>query len=53
MGDSGRRIDKVATATTADADATYGTPEANLINELKARLNELIQKLQDCGLMEK
>lgn len=25
--------------TTADADATYGTPEADLINELKADVN--------------
>lgn len=28
--------------TTADADATYGTEEQNLINELKADLNTLV-----------
>lgn len=52
MGDAGRRITKVDAAATADADATYGQPEADLINELKAQLNDLIAKLQDCGLME-
>lgn len=52
MGDAGRRIDKVDEVATADADATYGQPEADLINELKTQLNDLIDKLQDSGLME-
>ena len=30
---------KVATIATADADATYGTAEADLINEIKTALN--------------
>jgi hypothetical protein len=30
---------QVATITTANADATYGQPEADLINEIKAALN--------------
>ena len=53
MGDAGRRIDKVDLAVEPDADATFGQAEADLINELKAQLNDLIAKLQDCGLMEK
>lgn len=52
MGDAGRRIDKVDDVETADADATYGQAEADLINELKTQLNDLIDKLQDSGLME-
>lgn len=30
------------TVTTADADATYGQPEADLINEIKADVNRLL-----------
>lgn len=52
MGDAGKRIDEVALVATADADATYGTPERDLINELKARLNDLINVLKASGLME-
>lgn len=52
MGDAGRRIHKVAAVATADADGTYGAPEATLINELKDQLNDLIAKLQEAGLME-
>lgn len=52
MGDAGRRIQKVAVTTEADADATYGQPEADLINELKTIINDLIAQLKDCGLME-
>jgi hypothetical protein len=39
-----RAIGDAATlAVTADADATYGQPEADLINELKANFNALAQ----------
>ena len=31
--------------TTADADATYGQPEADLINELKADVNTLVARV--------
>jgi uncharacterized membrane protein len=35
----------VAPVATANADATYGQPEADLINELKTKLNALIAEL--------
>lgn len=33
--------------TTADADATYGTPERDLINEMKADINTLVADLNN------
>ena len=36
----------VADVATANADATYGQPEADLINELKAQLNALLGRLR-------
>lgn len=39
LGDAG------ATVVTADADATYGQPEADLINELKVSVNLIIAQL--------
>ena len=36
----------VAKVTLADADATYGTEERDLINALKAKVNELIDALK-------
>lgn len=39
----------VAAVATANADATYGQPEADLINELKTKLNALLTSLKDAG----
>lgn len=44
-GSTGAFVTAVATITTANADATYGQPEADLINELKTKLNALIAEL--------
>lgn len=41
----------VTAITTADADATYGQPEADLINELKADFNTLRTNLRAAGLV--
>lgn len=41
----------VADVATADADGTYGAPEASLINELKTQLNALLAKLRIQGLI--
>lgn len=35
------KVDHVAAVATANADAIYGQPEADLINELKAQVNAL------------
>ena len=42
----------VANVATADADATYGQPEADLINELKTKLNAALASLRAAGLMD-
>lgn len=39
----------VADVAEADADATYGQPEADLINELKAQMNALLASLRSNG----
>mgnify|MGYP000901228002 CR=1 FL=1 len=41
----------VADIATADADGTYGSPEATLINELKTQLNSLLAKLRTAGII--
>lgn len=41
----------VADVATADADATYGQPEADLINELKTQVNALLAKLRIAGII--
>lgn len=41
----------VADVATADADATYGQAEADLINELKAQLNLALAALRAHGLI--
>jgi predicted RecA/RadA family phage recombinase len=41
----------VAAVATANADATYGSPEADLINELKAQVNAILVALKAAGLM--
>jgi hypothetical protein len=41
----------IAAAATADADATYGQPEADLINELKTKLNSLLTAARNAGLI--
>jgi len=42
----------VTNVATADADATYGQTEADLINELKTKLNAALAALRAAGLME-
>jgi hypothetical protein len=41
----------VADIATADADATYGAPEATLINELKVQVNALLAALRTAGIV--
>jgi hypothetical protein len=41
----------VATVATANADATYGQPEADLINELKTKLNALLVECRKAGII--
>ena len=41
----------VADVATANADATYGTPERDLINELKTQVNALLTSLRDAGII--
>lgn len=41
----------VATVATADADATYGQPEADLINECKDQLNALLAELRTLNVI--
>ena len=50
---TGKALSAVADVATADADGTYGTPEADLINELKAQLNALLAELRARGWMDK
>lgn len=42
----------VASVATADADATYGQPEADLINELKTQVNALLASLRTTGVID-
>jgi hypothetical protein len=42
-------VDDVA---TADADATYGQPEADLVNEIKDQFNALLTSLRAAGLLD-
>lgn len=37
---------------TGTADATYSTNERDMLNEIKASLNDLIQKLQTLGVLK-
>jgi hypothetical protein len=41
----------VAAVATANADATYGQPEADLINELKTKLNAVLVELRKAGVI--
>lgn len=41
----------VADVATANADATYGQPEADLINELKTKLNAALAELRKAGII--
>lgn len=44
--------DAIANVATANADATYGQPEADLINELKTQMNLALQALRDAGIIK-
>lgn len=39
----------IADVATADADGTYGAPEASLINEIKTKFNTLLAQLRTAG----
>jgi hypothetical protein len=41
----------IAAVATADADAAYGQPEADLINELKSKVNLLLTACRNAGVM--
>lgn len=41
----------IAAVATADADATYGQPEADLINELKTKVNSALAALRGVGII--
>jgi hypothetical protein len=41
----------IADVATANADATYGQPEADLINALKASHNALLAALRTAGII--
>lgn len=41
----------VTDVVTANADATYGQPEADLINELKTKLNAVLVELRKAGVI--
>lgn len=42
----------IAAVSTANADSTYGQPEADLINELKTKLNAVITVLQNADMIQ-
>lgn len=42
----------IADVSTANADATYGQAEADLINELKTTVNALLAELRSDGLIK-
>lgn len=48
---AGSRGAAVANVATANADATYGQPEADLINELKTKVNALLAALRTAGVI--
>ena len=41
----------IAAVATANADATYGQPEADLINELKTQVNLLLVAMRTLGII--
>lgn len=41
----------IADVATANADATYGQPEADLVNELKTKLNAALAAMRAAGLI--
>lgn len=49
--DSGTQAAAIAAVATADADATYGQPEADLINELKTKVNSALAALRAVGII--
>lgn len=48
---SGYAVVAIVNVATADADATYGQPEADLINELKAKFNATLVELRKAGVI--
>lgn len=46
-----RSTTTIAAVAEADADGTYGAPEAALINELKTKLNALLVVLRNAGII--
>lgn len=50
---TGKRLKAVDDVATADADATFGQPEADLVNEIKDQLNALLEQLRNAGWMDR
>lgn len=48
---TGYTVVAITNVATADADATYGQPEADLINELKSKLNAALVELRKAGVI--
>lgn len=51
LGGADLPLAAVANVATANADATYGQPEADLINELKTQVNLLLARCRTIGLI--
>lgn len=49
--DDGVQATAIAAEATADADATYGQPEADLINSIKVKLNAALAALRGAGII--
>lgn len=47
----GARGAAIADEATADADATFGQPEADLVNSMKAKLNLVLARMRAHGLI--
>lgn len=50
---TGKPLRSVPDVVTANADATYGAPEADLINELKATVNLLLANMRERGWVDR
>lgn len=48
---AGTQAAAIAAEATADADATYGQPEADLINSMKVKLNAALAALRGAGIV--
>mgnify|MGYP001611310240 FL=1 len=49
--DDGVQASAIAAEATADADATFGQPEADLVNSMKVKLNAALAALRGAGII--